>query len=162
MSQTAGTCQCHQLPSLVSWNYLQHHITNYINNRHCKGLTTLNQSVTHTHPFNGPLSRTTRGSQYQKGKTNLDFTEARDTEWQWHKLGHRQVCISLKTDNHASTQPLSFLQAGCPSCRPANSVEALMAALLINYNRTDIKRQTNRQIDQLFGLCFAVWKWFFV
>ena len=31
----------------------------------------------HTHPFNGPLSRTTRVSQYQKGKTNLDFTEAR-------------------------------------------------------------------------------------
>jgi len=23
---------------------------------------------------------------YQKGKTNLDFTEARDSEWQWHQL----------------------------------------------------------------------------
>jgi len=23
-------------------------------------------------------------SRYQKGKTNLDFTEARDSEWQWH------------------------------------------------------------------------------
>ena len=23
-------------------------------------------------------------SQYQKGKTNVDFTEARDSEWQWH------------------------------------------------------------------------------
>jgi len=31
-------------------------------------------------------------SQYQKGKTNLDFTEARDSEWQWHQLGHMQVC----------------------------------------------------------------------
>ena len=28
-----------------------------------------------------------------------------------------------KTDNHASTPPLSFLQAGCPSCRPTNSVK---------------------------------------
>jgi len=28
---------------------------------------------THTHTFNGTLSRTTRASQYQKGKTNLDF-----------------------------------------------------------------------------------------
>ena len=37
---------------------------------------------THTHPFNGPLSGTTRVSRYQKGKTNLDFTEATDTEWQ--------------------------------------------------------------------------------
>jgi len=27
-------------------------------------------------------------SQYQKGKTNLDFTEARDSEWQLHQLGH--------------------------------------------------------------------------
>jgi len=57
----------------------------------------------------------------------LDFTEARDSEWQWHQLGHMQVCTSLQTDNHASTPPLSFLQAGCPSCRPTNSVKALKA-----------------------------------
>ena len=37
---------------------------------------------THTHPFDGPLSGTTRVGRYQKGKTNLDFTEARDSEWQ--------------------------------------------------------------------------------
>jgi len=64
-------------------------------------------------------------SRYQKGKTNLDFTEARDSEWQWNPLGHMQVCTSLQTDNHASTQPLSFLLAGCPSCHPTNSVKAL-------------------------------------
>jgi len=63
----------------------------------------------------------------RKVKTNLDFTEARDSEWQWHQLGHMQVCTSLRTDNHASTPPLSFLQAGCLSCRPANSVNALKA-----------------------------------
>ena len=50
---------------------------------------------TDTHPFNGPLSGTTRVSRYQKGKTNLDFTEARDSEWQWHQLVHMQVCTSL-------------------------------------------------------------------
>ena len=38
-----------------------------------------------------------------------------------------QVCTSLQTDNHASTPPLSFLQAGCPSCRPTNSVKAQQA-----------------------------------
>jgi len=64
---------------------------------------------THTHPFNGPFSGTTQVSWYQKGKTNLDFTEARDSEWQWHQLGHMQVCTLLQTDNHASTPPLSFL-----------------------------------------------------
>jgi len=37
---------------------------------------------THIHLFNDPLSGTTRASQYQKGKTNQDFTEARDSEWQ--------------------------------------------------------------------------------
>jgi len=41
-----------------------------------------------------------------------------------------QVCTSLQTDNHASTPPLSFLQAGCPSCRPTNSVKALKALAL--------------------------------
>jgi len=63
---------------------------------------------THKHPFNGPLSGTTWVSRYQKGKTNLDFTEARDSEWQWHQLGHMQVCTSLQTDNNTSTPP-SFL-----------------------------------------------------
>ena len=80
-----------------------------------------------THPFNDPFSGTTQVTRYQKGKTNLDFTEARDSEWQWHQLGHMQVCISLQTDNHASTPPLRFLQAGCPSCHPTNSVKALKA-----------------------------------
>ena len=32
------------------------------------------------------------------------FTEARDSEWQWNQLGHMQVCTSLQTDNHATTQ----------------------------------------------------------
>jgi len=46
-------------------------------------------------------------SRYQKGKTNLDFSEARDSEWQWHQLGHMQVCTSLQTDKprqHPTTQ----------------------------------------------------------
>jgi len=40
------------------------------------------------------------------------FTGARDNEWQWHQLGHMQICTSPHTDNHVSTPPLSFLQAG--------------------------------------------------
>jgi len=81
-----------------------------------------------THPrLTALFSGTTRMGRYQKGKTNLDFTEARDSEWQWHQLGHTQVCTSLQTDNQASTLPLSFLQTGCPFCRPTNSVKALKA-----------------------------------
>jgi len=62
-------------------------------------------------------------SWYQKGKTNLDFTEAKDSEWQWHPLGHMPVCTLLQSNNHASTPPINFLQAGCPSCCPTNSVK---------------------------------------
>jgi len=52
-------------------------------------------------------------SWYQKGKTNLDFTEARDSEWQWHQLG------TLLTDNHASTPPLSFYRPDAlPDAKP--------------------------------------------
>ena len=84
--------------------------------------------VTHTHPFNGPLSGTAQVSRYQTGKTNLDFTEARDSEWQWHQLGHMQVCTWLQTDNHTSTPTTHvLLQAGCPSCRPTNSIKVLKA-----------------------------------
>ena len=60
----------------------------------------------YTHLFNDPLSRTTRVSRSQKGKTNLDFTEARDSEWQWHQLGHiksapRSRGITMRTPDHS-------------------------------------------------------------
>jgi len=61
---------------------------------------------THTHPFSGPFSGTTRVSWYQKGKTNLDFTEARE--------------ITMPAPHNSS-----FLQAGCPSCCPTNSIKSL-------------------------------------
>ena len=62
----------------------------------------------HARALNNPLSGTIRVSRYQKGKTSLDFTGARDSEWHWHQLGHMHVCTSLQTDNHAITPPLSF------------------------------------------------------
>ena len=58
-------------------------------------------SYINTRLFYGPLYGTTRVSRYQKAKTSLDFTEARDSEWQWNPLGHMQVCTSLQTDSHA-------------------------------------------------------------
>jgi len=64
-----------------------------------------------------PLSRTTRVSQYRKGKTNLDITEATDSEWQWYQLGHMQICTLPETDNYASTLPLNFYR---PDALPAD------------------------------------------
>ena len=55
-------------------------------------LKLVSKYYTTLHPFNGLFSATTQVSEHQKGKTNLDFTEARDSEWQWHQLGHVQVC----------------------------------------------------------------------
>jgi len=72
------------------------------------------KNYTALHTFNGPFSGTTRASQYQKCETNLDFTEVRDSEWQWqwHQLGP------------LAPQHSVFLQTGCPSCRPTNSVNS--------------------------------------
>ena len=119
---------------------LSTHVNNHLLNRKCIQNTIywVNSAMhlTHTHPFNGPFSGTTQVSRYQKGKTYLDFTEARDSEWQWHQLGHMQVCTSLQTDDHASTPPLSLLQAGCPSCRPTNSIKALKAKHLTGVTKS--------------------------
>ena len=78
---------------------------------------------THTHTrltahFPGlPGSARTR-----KVKTNLDFTEARHSEWHWHQLGHMQVCTLLQADNHASTPPLSFYRPDdLPAAKPTVS-----------------------------------------
>jgi len=70
--------------------------------------------------------------------------------WQWHQLGHMQtIYTSLQTDNHTNTSSLEFLQAGCSSCRPTNSVRALKA---INK-----KKQKTKVIKVLTGArwCFC-------
>jgi len=50
---------------------------------------------------------------YQSG-----FTGARDSEWQWHQLGHMQICTSPKTNNHAGTPPLNFFTGWMPFLPP--------------------------------------------
>jgi len=91
-------------------------------------------------PFNGLFSRTTWVSQYQKGKTSLDFTGARDSQWQWHQLGHMQVCTSLQTDNHASTPPLCFFTGRMPFLPPnqqRQSTEGTISLLEAQEKSTD-------------------------
>jgi len=44
--------------------------------------------------------------------------------------------LHLIPDNHANIPPLSFLQAGCPSGRPTNSVKALKKKRPLN--RSDL------------------------
>jgi len=82
-------------------------------------------------------------SRYQKGKTNLDFTEARDSERQWHQLGHMQVLISLQTDNlHPITQFFTGRMPFLPPNQQRQSTEGLCFTKNKNKNtKTMVKRQ---------------------
>ena len=68
---------------------------------------------------------------------------------QWVASAGPHASLHLNPDNHASTPPLRFLQAGCPSCRPTNSIKALKA------NRTYSGTGTERQ-SYLANNCFLV------
>jgi len=130
-TQTLTTCCCPTLAIHTQLTASTVPVTapanSYIQPQHHSQLSSSPLSLafkqyTHTHPFNGPLSGTTRVSRYQKSKnckTNLDFTETRDSEWQWPQLGHMQVCISFQTDNHASTPPLT--PGALPAAQPTAS-----------------------------------------
>ena len=116
----------------------------------------------HTHPFNGPFSGTTLVSQYQKGKTNLDFTEARDSEWQWHQLGHMQVCISLQTDSHASMPLLKFFTGWTPFLPPNQQRQSTEGKIITknkrNMTHTTKTRKTlkDKKTDICWESCFWI------
>ena len=89
-------------------------------NRHQTTTTTL-------HPFNGLFSRKNWVSRHQKGKPfwillqredEVAVTSAGPYANHLHLAPDRQLCQYLTAQ---------FLQAGCPSCHPINSVKALKA-----------------------------------
>ena len=84
--------------------------------------------ITHT-SFNGPFSRTTRVSQYQKGKPiwillKQETVSGSGISWAVCKSAPRSWQKTMPAPHHSS-----FLQAGCPSCRPNNIVKALKALI---------------------------------
>ena len=87
-------------------------------------------------------------SRYQKGKTYLGFTEARDSEWQWHQLGHMQVCTSLQKDNHFSTPPLTgrmpFLVPNQQRQSTENKLQ-LPRAMMIHLQNTSEHKEHNTE-----------------
>ena len=42
-------------------------------------------------------------------------------EWQWHQLGHMQLCTLLQTDNLTSTPPLFYQPDTLPAAQPTAS-----------------------------------------
>ena len=124
-------------------------------------LTKHTQTHTHTHSFNGPFSGNTQVSRCQKGKTNPDFTEARDSESQWHQLGRMQVCTfapDRQPHRHPTTQ---FLQADAlPAAQPTASkhwrensltkIHRIFVATNTPYN--DLRKNSTRCVS---WNCFA-------
>jgi len=93
------------------------------------------------------LSGTTRVSRHQKGETNPDFTEARDSEWQWHQPGHMQVRTSLQTDNHTSTPPLSFFTGRMPFLPPNQQCQSTEGEGYETENKKDLSSLLKVLID---------------
>jgi len=60
-----------------------------------------------------------RGEPAPERYNQSGFTEARDSEWQWHQLGHIQICTLTQTYKHASIPPLKFF-TGPVSFLPPN------------------------------------------
>ena len=75
----------------------------------------------HTHPVNGPLFGTTRVSRYQKGKTNLDFTEeivsGSVISWAICKSAPRSRQITMP----ASTAQVFYRPDALPATQPTAS-----------------------------------------
>ena len=92
---------------------------------------TNNSTHTHTHTTvlrpSSIFFRTNRESRHQKGKTNLDLPEqeivsGNGISWAICKSAPWHRHITMPASHHSV-----FLQAGCPSCHPTNSVKALKA-----------------------------------
>jgi len=89
-------------------------------------------------------------SRYQKCKANLDFTEARDSEWQWHQLGCMQVCTLLQTENYASTLSLMIFTGRMPFLPPNQQSQSTEG------NKQ--KQQETTHILQIHTTVFSQWK----
>ena len=97
-------------------------------------ITTINKAFTYTHTldtqmFNGLFSRTTWVVRYQKDKPFWILLKQEMMGWQWHQLNHNANHLHLAPDRQPRQHLITpyFLQGGCPSCRPTNSVKSLKA-----------------------------------
>jgi len=84
-------------------------------------------NITHTHPFNGPFPELPNWAGTRKVKPiwillKQETVSGRGISWAICKSAPCSRQITMPTPHHSV-----FLQAGCPSCRPTNSVKALKA-----------------------------------
>ena len=89
---------------------------------------------THTHPYNGPFPGLPRLAGTRKVKPiwivqKQETVSGSGISWAICKSALRSRQIAT------CTPPLSFLHAGCPSCRPTNTVKALKAIYSIYHSQ---------------------------
>jgi len=65
-------------------------------------------------------------------KNQSGFTGARDSEWQWHQLGHMQICTLTQTRNHAGIPLLVFYRHpdALPAAQPTVSKHLFLCSNL--------------------------------
>jgi len=103
------------------------------------GVHTVRVQLLLLEPFYGPFSGTTRLSRWQKRIFWTLWCKGRLTEADTLTIWLGAIPSGL-TSAHLHHPP--FLQAGCPSCRPTNTVKALKATSTFGYGR---RRQSSRQ-----------------
>jgi len=101
--------------------------------------------LTHT-PFNGPFPGLPRWA-----GTNLDFAEARDTEWQWHQLGPMQVCTSRQITTPA---PHRSVFTGRMPFLPPNQHRQSTEGTCVN---VDVQRYSDAACDVRRGARQPAW-----
>ena len=102
------------------------------------GVATTGIQQQQQHPFNGPFPGLPRWAGTRKVKPiwillKQETVSGSGISWDIRKSAPHSRQITIPTPHHSV-----FLQAGCPSCRPTNSVKALKAQIIPENNQLNI------------------------
>ena len=106
---------------------------------------------THTYPFNGPFSGTTQVSWYQKGKTNLDFTEARDSvsgsgiSWAICKSAPRSRQITTPAPHHS----VFYRPDAFPAAQPTVSKHLRQITNHVQMEANSAERMKKKSVENI-------------
>jgi len=71
----------------------------------------------------------------------LNFTEAKDSEWHCHQLGHMQICTLLQTDKQCQHSTTQFFTGRMPFVPPNQQRQSTEGTK--NYTQNGYKNNTN-------------------
>jgi len=113
-------------------------------------------NLTHTHTRLTALFPRLPGWAGTRKVKLISILLKQDSEWQWHQLGHMQVCTSLQTDNHASTHHSVFYRPDAlPAAQPTASKH--WRQQILNLNTQKMKSKHNQHTKFVcVSLCTTV------